>query len=113
MAIGRAMGLSAEEADARAIDYLQRDPKHIFGQGPRTPLEKSANFMFFPFSFEKKLLGNISEYLTQEPVSEFLAHHAMPTLNQLTTIGPDHLPKFQHAVRRYFPLFQDLNKLTA
>lgn len=83
----------------------------LYGYGfGRTALEKSTNFLFFPFSFEKKLLTHVASFILQQPgrnllfwegskryheahfdtkVKDFLNDHA-PLLQELSSLNAFH-----------------------
>jgi hypothetical protein len=66
--------------------------------GGRTPLERSVNTVFFPFSFEKTLLRNTGAYLLDHPQQALLLTSAMEAYrkaNQNDAVSQwaqDHLP---------------------
>jgi len=43
----------------------------------RTNFERSVNFVFFPFSFQKKLLGTIRDFIFQAPGRNLLIHEGL------------------------------------
>jgi hypothetical protein len=47
-----------------------------YGLG-RTGLEKSVNFVFFPFSYQKKMLGVAGDFVLQHPALRLLLHEGM------------------------------------
>jgi hypothetical protein len=49
---------------------------YSYGIG-RSALEKSVNYVFFPFSFEKKLLTSVGDFLLQNPGRSMLVYEGM------------------------------------
>lgn len=60
-------GLS-DEAVRNAIGDI-----YTYGAG-RSAMEKSINYVFFPFSFEKKLLTNMGDFILQRPARALLLY---------------------------------------
>lgn len=81
---------------------------YTYGTTGRSPLELSANFLFFPFSFEKKLVSTAGKFLSQDLSRAMVLHDSLKTysmLNEkynLNQMWKDHLP-----------VLQDLQKLNA
>jgi hypothetical protein len=79
-----------------------------FGEG-RTAAERSANFAFFPFSFDKTLYRNMGAYLLDRPAQRMMLTAGLAAYNQFNIDHPngdtwftsswwqDHLPLFQTA----------------
>jgi hypothetical protein len=63
-------GMSADKI-SEAISNIGR-----YGLG-RTAAEKSANFLFFPFSFSKKLITTLGDFFLQAPGRAVLLHEGM------------------------------------
>lgn len=95
-------GVDSEEAVERARRVF------TYGGQARSGLEQSMNFLFFPFSFQKKFLTDVGEFMAddltrmavlhnsmrmyqdldeQHNLSEF-ARDRMPFLNQLRDVNP-------------------------
>jgi hypothetical protein len=108
-----ARGRSAEEADASALAYLRGHGRKLWSYGARSPLEKSVNFLFFPFSFEKKLVGLAADYLTAQPVRTLLAHHAMKMVDAAENMDPKQKDKLSSVLKKYAPLYHQLDKMNA
>lgn len=81
---------------------------YTYGTTGRSPLELSANFLFFPFSFDKKLVSTAGKFLSQDLSRAMVLHDSLKTysmLNEkynLNQMWKDHLP-----------VLQDLQKLNA
>lgn len=54
-------------------------------QEGRTALERSANFVFFPFSFDKTLYRNLGGYLLDRPAQQILLTKALAAYNQFNS----------------------------
>jgi len=68
--LGYRRGWSTEQI-REAVAQVSR-----YGLG-RTAAEKSANFVFFPFSFAKKYLSTLGDFLVQAPARALLVHEGL------------------------------------
>lgn len=82
----------SKEKIREAISKLGR-----YGLG-RTAFEKSANFIFFPFSFSKKLLTSLGDFMLQAPARNLLLYEGLRRYHEsslderLKDLVNDHLP---------------------
>lgn len=67
--------LAARGASKAQIKTALKDI-YSYGAG-RSAMEKSINYIFFPFSFEKKLLTTTGDFLLQAPARALLLHEGM------------------------------------
>lgn len=62
----------------KSVAEIREALPFINGYGDvRTALEKSVNFVFFPFSFQKKVLTTVGDFVTAAPARGLLIHEAM------------------------------------
>ncbi|HWO71221.1 MAG TPA: hypothetical protein VNP94_10780, partial [Actinomycetota bacterium] len=73
-----------------------------YGLG-RTAAEKSANFVFFPFSFAKKYLSTLGDFLLQAPARTLLLHEG---LRRYHASGADE--RFHELMEQHLPLLEQL-----
>ena len=79
---------------SQAMDAVQT----AYGYANRSALEQSANFVLFPFSFQKKMLGGLANFVADDLGRATMIHDGMKvwdTLNQqedLPSLWADHLP---------------------
>lgn len=76
-----------------------------YGLG-RTAIEKSANFIFFPFSFSKKLLTSLGDFMLQAPARALLLHEG---LRQYHASSLDE--GFHELIEKHAPLLQQLSNI--
>ena len=76
-----------------------------YGTGRRT-IEKSVNFVFFPFSFQKKLISTLGDFITQAPARALLIHEGMRMFDRL---GADE--NSRDFIEKYIPLADQLKRL--
>lgn len=76
-----------------------------YGIGRRTA-EKSVNFFFFPFSFQKKLISTLADAVTQAPLRALLIHQGLKQYHQL---GMD--KRAGDFIERYIPIARQLRQL--
>lgn len=109
-----ARGLSPADADVKAIQFLKENGWKTFSYGPRAPLEKSVNMVFFPFSFQKKMVGLATEYFTAQPVRTLLLHETAKRVQALEEIKDEQgRSKLRQILLRYAPLYDQLSKFNA
>lgn len=88
----RQAGLSAEES------YTKVREMYTYGTKARSAFEQSVNFVFFPFSFQKKTLGHLAGFLADDMTRSVLLHDAYKmyeVLDERYDLGAwaeDHLP---------------------
>lgn len=108
-----AAGQTAEAADAAAIGYLKEKGRRLWTYGGRSPLEKSVNFLFFPFSFEKKVVTLAADYMTAKPVRILLLHAAAKHIETIEKSDGATRSKISEVIAKYAPMYRELNKLNA
>lgn len=76
-----------------------------YGVGRRT-WEKSVNFVFFPFSFQKKLLTALGNFITQAPARALMIHEGFRRFHEM---GLDE--NAGEFVDKYLPIAKQLQRL--
>lgn len=82
----------SREKIREAVSSLER-----YGLG-RSAAEKTANFIFFPFSFSKKLLSSLGDFMLQAPGRNLLLYEGLRRYNEssldegFSKLIEDHLP---------------------
>lgn len=76
-----------------------------YGLG-RTTVEKSVNFVFFPFSFQKKLLSSLGDFILQAPGRGLLIHEGYRRMQE--TGAMENAGDF---IEKYIPLANQMKKL--
>jgi hypothetical protein len=104
-------GKSADDATTIADTYAQAHGPKLYTFGGKSPLARSANFLFFPFSFETKVNAVAADYLTSDPMRLLLAHEMARRLQALDQAPPGQQSRFQQIVNRYAPVMADVAKL--
>jgi hypothetical protein len=95
----RAEGLSADEA------YRHAKGAYTYGTRGRSAAEMSVNFVFFPFSFQKKAFGHIAKWMNDDLSRSIILHDAFKTYEalderyDLDTYWKEHLPALQQLQR--------------
>jgi hypothetical protein len=75
---------------------------YTYGTTGRSAAELSTNFVFFPFSFQKKALTHLAKWMHEDLGRSILIHDAMKTYEildekyDLNTYWRDHAPMLQH-----------------
>lgn len=112
-------GYSPPETEAARAYLMWRDNPNIsmgelrrrvlqlegYGTGRRT-IEKSVNFIFFPFSFQKKLLTTLGDFVLQEPARALLIHEGFRRFNE-AEVGKD----VSEFTEKYLPIASQLQRL--
>ncbi len=107
-----AAGKSVEDATTIADTYAQAHGPKLYTFGAQSPIGRSANFLFFPFSFEAKAATAAADYLTAEPVRLFLTHELARRAGLVDTqLTPGQKSKLGQLVDRYAPVMNDVQKL--
>ncbi len=73
-----------------------------YGLG-RTAAEKSANFIFFPFSFSKKLITSLGDFLLQAPGRNLLLHEGLRRYHESSLDE-----RFHDLIENHLPLLEQL-----
>jgi hypothetical protein len=94
--LGYQRGWSTEQI-REAISQVSR-----YGLG-RTAAEKSANFVFFPFSFSKKYLSTLGDFLLQAPARALLLQEGMRRYHASSLDE-----KFHDLIENHLPLLDQL-----
>lgn len=79
----------------------------IYGYPNRSALEKTANYFFYPLSFNLKVGKALGGWMLQEPARILMANMGLQAYNQAN--GPDNT--IGSWVDRYLPVVAELNKL--
>lgn len=104
-------GKTADEATTIADTYAQAHGKALYSFGGKSPLMRSANFVFFPLSFESKAVGYATDYLTSQPVRLFVAHELARRMDQMANASPGQKSALADIVTKYAPVMNDVAKL--
>lgn len=103
------MGYSTEQIREKLIHSFN------YGKGPevgRTALERTANFVFFPFSFDKTLYRNLGGYLLDRPAQMAFMTNALGAYHWFSNRYPD-TPGASEWLDRHMPLLEEVAKLNA
>jgi hypothetical protein len=97
------LGLTDAEITAKLVK--------INTYGERTPLERTVNTFFYPFSFSKTLYRNIGGYLLDHPGEAMLINAGFDLYHKMNLDDPnDGLGAW---VKKHAPLLEELKKLNA
>lgn len=91
----------------RYLEELSERARYLegYGRGRRTA-EKSVNFIFFPFSFQKKLVTTMGDFVTQAPTRALLIHEGFRRFQES---GADE--RLSEWTDKWFPMAQQLKRL--
>jgi hypothetical protein len=85
----------------KSLPEIRAALKHLYNYGEgRSALEKTVNYVFFPFSFEKKILLAAGDFVLQGPGRNLLIneglrrYHESKYSTQVQNFLADHLPLF-------------------
>lgn len=98
----RRAGINMQEA------YDAARATHTYGIKGRSAAELSTNFVFFPFSFQKKMLTHATKFLQDDLGRSILLHDALQTYEAL-----DKEYNLNEYWADYIPLFRQLERLNA
>lgn len=79
----------------------------------RSALERSANFAFFPFSFDKRLYSAMAGYLLDRPAQQVLLTGALATYAEFQKSIDENNPLSTKWLENHFPILQSAEKLNA
>jgi hypothetical protein len=96
----RAEGFSAEDA------YRHVREMYTYGTRGRSPAEMSVNFVFFPFSFQKKALTHIGKWMNDDLSRSIMIHDALKAYEAL-----DERYDLDEFWKDHVPALRQLNKL--
>jgi hypothetical protein len=84
------------------------------GQEGRTALERSANVVFFPFSFEKTVIRNVGSYLLDKPAQALILSNALDAYRDFNNhhLNGDN-PLAASWYKEHVPLLQEVLRLNA
>lgn len=102
------MGWSDEKTKAaltRAFEYGNKR----YGEG-RTAAERTANTIFFPFSFEKTVLRNVGGYLMDHPAQLMALNGGLAAYQQFSQTHPDD-PLSGPYLQSHVPLLHEILRL--
>ena len=95
--------------DAEITQKLEK----INTYGDRTPLERTVNTIFYPFSFNKTLYKNIGGYLIDHPGENALLNAGFQLYNHLDPNNKNPNNGLQNWFNNHLPIIQDFQKLNA
>ncbi len=99
--------LSADEPlSATTYQGIKDKVQGIYGYGPRSGLEKSANYVFFPLSFDLKVGKALGGWALQNPARILAISAGLQAYNQANSNNA-----IGGFFDRYLPALQELNKL--
>lgn len=88
-----------------------RDAVHKLGHyPPRTGFERSLNFVLFPFSFQKKLITTLGDFMLAEPARALMVHEGMRQWYRARTDG-SLSEKMNEFNEKYLPLADQIARL--
>lgn len=91
-----------------------RDAVHTLGHyPPRTGFERSLNFVLFPFSFQKKMLTTINDFMLAEPARALLVHEGMRQWYKVRDpeASESMSSRFAEITEKYLPLAAEIGRL--
>jgi len=91
--------------DSKIIDAVSHISRYGVG---RTAAEKTVNYIFFPFSFEKKLISQLSDAVLQAPARNLLIYQG---LRNYYSMGLD--KRVNDLLQNHAPLLNALGDLNA
>lgn len=102
-----------KKAQGATDDEIRQGIRRVFEYGSsrgsgRSPLERSVNTVFFPFSFEKTLLRNTGAYMIDHPQQALLLTGAITAYDDANSHQQVH-----EWLQNHFPILRDLQKLNA
>jgi hypothetical protein len=138
--MGNSHGMNADDIERRATavgltGYSQRDADAVYAhllikQGkmkpmqvreavyelghylPRTGGERSLNFVLFPFSFQKKMLTTLNDFLLAEPARALLVHEGMRQWYQVRDGADETMSsRFKEYTQKYLPIADQVARL--
>lgn len=98
----RMQGVPAEAAKDAAVDIF------TYGTTGRSAAELSANFVFFPFSFQKKYLGTVGRFMTDDLTRAVVMTDSL----RMYEILNEHYD-LSDKLKEHLPALQALQKLNA
>ena len=96
----RRQGIGAEQS------YKAARGMYTYGTRGRSAAELSVNFIFFPFSFQKKALGHIAHWMHDDLSRSLMIHDALKTYEIL-----DEKFNLDEYWREHVPMLRQLQKL--
>lgn len=111
MRLGLAKGLSDDQADRAAINYVRDHVRAVTNYGNNQPLMKSLNFIFFPLQFEQKFIGTVHNYMSSEPVRAMMVHELMRRTYSLMKADPGQQSQFGQFVNKHAPILEAFSSL--
>ena len=79
--------------------------------GPRAGAERSLNFVMFPFSFQKKMLTTVGDFMLQEPARALLVHEGMRQWYQVREGDESLSEKWAEMSEKYLPMADTIARL--
>lgn len=105
------MGLSDAEIRAKIVKTFEYGSRNGVG---RTALERTTNFVFFPFSFDKTLYRNFGAFLLDRPAQRVLLTNALGAYHAFNEAHKNgDVPGSASWFERYAPVLEEAQKLNA
>src|SRR5215207_1691857 len=95
----QAQGVEADEAYKLARDI------YTYGVTGRSAAELSVNFILFPFSYQKKFLGSVGRFLTEDMSRLAMVHDGLKMYHYL-----DEKVNLNERLEKHMPLLQAMGK---
>jgi hypothetical protein len=98
-------------------DEIRDKLTRVFGYGSngvegRSALERSTNFIFFPFSFDKTLYRNLGAYLLDRPAQRLVLTAALHAYDEFNTEHGDSIVS-THWWAEHAPILEEASRLNA
>lgn len=113
-----ALGQWSRTHPAATVEEQRSFITKTFGYGTRTQegrsaLERTANFVFFPFSFEKTLYRNLGGYLLDHPGQQILLTRGLAAYDAFQKKLDDGDPRTTAWWNNHLPVLQEAERLNA
>lgn len=104
------MAASHQRLVQSGMDPIQAADKvrdvYTYGTRGRSAAEKSANFIFFPFSFQKKYLGALAKHIADDLTRQTVIHDSLKMYEIL-----EERTEFKQYVSDHFPILRQFRRL--
>lgn len=95
-------------------EQIDKTLTKLFQYGNRSGMERSMNFLFFPFSFEKSLYKVMGSYILDKPAQRLLLTHAMAAYDQFNKEHMDGSnPLATSFYNKHLPIFAEASRINA
>lgn len=102
-----------KEAHDQTVAYIRENIHGVMNYKDRSPLNRSINYVVFPFSFERKLIGAAYDFFESAPARSYFAWQVVQQVDTLNRMDENHKTAFRKVIERYAPLFRQVNRLNA